>query len=101
MSPKPFPPASIPSRWSPEKSAVDSLHPTEKTRSGFHQTYCLPLVLMLLLLPGVVMAGAAIPDADGKVGRIVDRHAGGDMNKLWRGASELETRRPHDMVSEL
>ena len=91
MSRNPFSPFTRPiagNRWSTENSrTASSLNPVQSGSSLLLLCAC---VFSLLLIPAGVMAGAAIPEWDGKVGRIVDRHAGGDMAKLWRGASELE-----------
>ncbi len=88
MSRIPFTRPTVANRWSTESSrTASSLNPAQ---SGFSLLLLCACVFSLLLIPAEVMAGAAIPEWDGKVGRIVDRHAGGDMAKLWRGASELE-----------
>lgn len=79
------------SRMMPQGRRSGSDHSLGESVSGWSCLLVITLLWAVLSIPETTFAGAAIPDADGKVSRIVDRHAGGDMAKLWRGASELES----------
>ncbi|OUU22966.1 MAG: hypothetical protein CBC13_06750 [Planctomycetia bacterium TMED53] len=91
---------SVFSQTCPPASSISRAQLRPRTGSGTCALLLLGFFAIFLLLPVSSSEAAAIPDPDGKVGRVVDRHAGGDMPKLWRGATELE-RLGDDYIGEI
>ena len=61
---------------------------------------CGVLILGILSCSTTESHAAVAPYSDGKVSKIVDRHAGGDLDQIWKGSTELE-RLGDDSIGEI
>ena len=61
---------------------------------------CGVLILGILSCSTTESHAAVAPYSDGKVSKIVDRHAGGDLDQIWKGSTESE-RLGDDSIGEI